>query len=255
MIKIAGAGISGLTAAINLARNGYEVEVYEKNQFFSKENICAVRNYDLPFDALEEFKRCGVKLKPKSKTKNVVKFSPNYSIKEKSKKAIFYIFERGPSDNSIENQLRAQAEALGVKIFFGKPIEEKEADIIATGCKRQDIFAYGHIYENLDIVPFTSYIIYNNLYAPKGYIYVLTADEKTMIASVSFDKKKFKYIPVNFSLLLRKNDFLRDLIGEKEPKTIVSGFGNYDIPKKAKINDKYYVGERGFLWTVRKDLA
>ncbi|MEI6499265.1 MAG: FAD-dependent oxidoreductase, partial [bacterium] len=31
-IKILGAGISGLTAAINLARAGLEVDVYEKNE-------------------------------------------------------------------------------------------------------------------------------------------------------------------------------------------------------------------------------
>jgi len=29
MIKILGAGLSGLTAGINLAKNGYEVEIFE----------------------------------------------------------------------------------------------------------------------------------------------------------------------------------------------------------------------------------
>ena len=31
-IKILGAGLSGLTAAINLAKEGYRVDVYEKNK-------------------------------------------------------------------------------------------------------------------------------------------------------------------------------------------------------------------------------
>lgn len=31
-IKILGAGISGLTAAINLAKAGYKVDVFEKNK-------------------------------------------------------------------------------------------------------------------------------------------------------------------------------------------------------------------------------
>lgn len=31
-IKILGAGISGLTAAINLAKAGYKVDVYERNK-------------------------------------------------------------------------------------------------------------------------------------------------------------------------------------------------------------------------------
>lgn len=251
-IKIAGAGVSGLTAAINLAKNGYNVIVYEKDKSFTKDNICAVRNYDLKKDALEEFKECGVNLKPQSKARRVIKFSPNHSIEEHSKNPIFYIFERGSSENSIENQLYKQAMDLGVRIFMGKPVDEKHVDIVATGGRRIDIFAYGHIYKNLKVPEDTAYILYDNLYAPNGYIYVLTANRRTVIVTVSFNKKKFRYLPVNFSIFLGKNDFVRNLVKRREPVSKVSGFGNYDIVKTAKENGRYHVGERGFFMDASK---
>jgi len=251
-VRIAGAGISGLTAAINLANNGYDVVVYEKKKSFTGNNICAVRNYDLPKDALKEFRECGVDLEPQSKVRKVVKSSPNCSTKEYSKKTIFYIFERGSSKNSIENQLYRQAKSLGVKIFMGKPVNEKKVDIVATGNTRVDIYAYGHTYKNLDVPQDTTYIIYDNLYAPNGYIYVLTANRRTVIVSVAFDRKKFEYLHVNFSIFLRKNEFIRNLIGRREPVGRITGSGNYDIVSTAKDRGRYYIGERGFFMDASK---
>jgi len=252
-VKISGAGVSGLTAAINLAKHGYDVVVYEKRKSFANENICAVRNYDLPMDAVEEFKKCGVELRPCAKVKKVIKSSPNHSMEEHSRgKAIFYLLERGSSENSIENQLLKQAKELGVKIVTGKPVKEREVDIVATGSRRTDILAYGHMYEGLNTDEDTAYIIYDNLYAPGGYIYILTSGDRTVIISVSFDKKKFRYLPVNFSLFLRKNELVKTLVGEKEPLGRVSGYGNYDILRTAKRNGRYLVGERGFFMDASK---
>jgi len=252
-IKIAGAGISGLTAAINLVKNGYDVIVYEKDKSYkTRDNVCAVRNYDLKKDALEEFKNHGVTLKPQSEVSKVIKFSPNQSIEEHSKKTIFYIFERGPRENSIENQLYRQAKDLGVEIFMGEPVNEKNVDIVATGGRRMDIFAYGHVYRELDAPQNTAYIIYDDLYAPKGYIYILTANGRTVIVSVSFDKNRFRYLPVNFSIFLRKNKLVRNLTRKREPLNKISGFGNYDIVNNAKVDGRYYVGERGFFMDASK---
>jgi len=251
-IKIAGAGISGLTSAINLAKNGYDVVVYEKDKSFRKDNICAVRNYDLKKDALEEFRGCGVDLKPHSKVGRVIKFSPNHSAEEHSKKTVFYIFERGSTENSIENQLYMKAKDLGVRIFMGEPINEKGVDIVATGDRRMDIFAYGQMYKELDIPADTAYVIYNDLYAPRGYIYILTANDRTVVVSVSFKKDEFRYLPAKFSSFLIKNQFVRDLTEGKEPIKRISGFGNYDILKNAEENGRCYVGGRGFFMDASK---
>jgi heterodisulfide reductase subunit A-like polyferredoxin len=64
-IKIAGAGVAGLTAAINLAKTGYEVEVHEKFPNVGghyKENPQLLPNWFTKEDVIEELERCGTKL-------------------------------------------------------------------------------------------------------------------------------------------------------------------------------------------------
>lgn len=62
-IKIAGAGISGLTAAIILARNGYKVDVYEISSHpggrFSGD-WQHLENWTSPTDVLERLKIFGL---------------------------------------------------------------------------------------------------------------------------------------------------------------------------------------------------
>lgn len=244
IITIAGAGVSGLTAAINLARGGFDIKVFEKtNSIGSVPAICALRNYDLNYDAIEEMKACGVNIRHCGKIKEVVKFSPNECIEEYSDSTIFYIVERGSLKGSLESQLYKQALDLGVEIVFGQSRRENEVDIVATGPKRNDILAYGHIYENLDFMKDSLHIIYDNLYSPKGYTYIVSSYGKCLICTVSFDKRNFKYIPLNFNFLLRKNDVIKKLVGRKNPVKIVKGYGNYGLPRSAKNNGRLYVGE------------
>jgi flavin-dependent dehydrogenase len=252
-INILGAGIAGLTAAINLAKNGFDVTIYEKNKSIGeRENICALRNYDLNKDAIKELEECGVKLNPTSRIKRVIKFSPNHRIEEFSRTPIFYVVCRGKEEQSLDMQLYRQALDSGVKILFGKSVNEKDVDIVATGHRRNDIFAYGHIYEDLNLESETGCIFYNNLYSPRGYIYLLNSNNKTIICAVSFYKKAFEYVPVNFSIFLNKNEYVRDLVRDKEPLHIVSGYGNYDVLKSATSGGRYYVGDAAFFQDASK---
>lgn len=244
IITIGGAGISGLTAAINLAKGGYNVKVFEKaNSIGSVPAICALRNYDLKYDAIEEMKSCGVNIKHSGKIKEVKKYSPNECIEEYSKGVIFYILERGSSKSSIESQLYKQALDSGVEFVFGESRRENEVDIVATGPKRSDILAYGHIYKNSEFKNDTLRIIYDNLYSPKGYTYIVFSNRKCLICTVSFDKRNFNYIPLNFNFLLRNNEVIRKIVGRKNPQEIVKGYGNYGLPKSANKNGRLYVGE------------
>lgn len=244
IISIAGAGISGLTAAINLARGDYKVKVFEKsNSIGNITAICALRNYDLKIDAIEELKSYGINIKQYGEIKKVIKYSPNECIEEYSNGVIFYTINRGITRSSIENQLYKQALDYGVEFEFGKQCKEENVDIIATGPKRNDILAYGHIYKYSDIESDKLRIFYNNLYSPKGYTYIVFLNGKCLICTVSFDRKNFKYIPLNFNFLLRKNEVIKKIVGRKQPAEIVRGFGNYGLPKTAIKNGRFYIGE------------
>ncbi|UCG95711.1 MAG: NAD(P)-binding protein, partial [archaeon] len=243
-ISVAGAGISGMTAAINLAKAGFDVKVFEKAESIGGiPAICALRNYDLNKDAIEELNACGINLKHFGKIKKVVKFSPNESIEEYSSGVIFYVLERGKSENSLESQLYNRALDVGVEFVFGESVPEGNVDIVATGPKRVDIFAYGHIYKNLGFEKNNLHIIYDNLYSPKGYTYIISSGGKCLICTVSFDKKNFKYIPLNFNFLLKKNAGVKKLVGRRNPVKVVRGYGNYGLPRSAKKGGRLYVGE------------
>ena len=62
-IKIAGAGISGLTSAIVLAKAGYKVKIFERNNDVGKrfnEDFQGLMNYGFNKDALEFMMEIGL---------------------------------------------------------------------------------------------------------------------------------------------------------------------------------------------------
>ena len=123
-IKILGAGVSGLTAAITLAKAGKEVEVYEAgerpNQRFYHA-VHAFRNYGFESGTVEKLSKI-VKLPPLKEFYRVFKFSPSLKKCEihSKEKPIFYSFLRGESKKSIDQVLLKQAQDLGVRIFLIK---------------------------------------------------------------------------------------------------------------------------------------
>ena len=66
LIKILGAGISGLSAAITLVKNGYETEVIEKSSHAGgrfKRDFQGLRNFGFnQIDPIEEFQKLGIKI-------------------------------------------------------------------------------------------------------------------------------------------------------------------------------------------------
>jgi flavin-dependent dehydrogenase len=184
----------------------------------------------------------GIYLSPSAKIKKVIRYSPSGFTSETISKdrPIFYMFERGElSGNSLEQQLLSQAQENNVEIIYNTTVND--ADIIATGPRKIDIFGYGKIYEgNIENV----IIFYNNNYAPKGYLCVLPSGNKFQIMSVTFDKNEFKLLPKRFLTAIKKDRVLKELTKNHEEIKKVVGVGNYFYPVGYK-NGKYYVGEAG----------
>jgi len=64
-IKIIGAGLSGLTAGINLAQAGYRVKIFEKNDRVGKRfhgDYQGIENWMYDQDALEHVQGLGIRL-------------------------------------------------------------------------------------------------------------------------------------------------------------------------------------------------
>src|SRR6266511_5592579 len=130
-IRIAGAGLAGLTAATLLARSGRAVEVYEKKSKLlpsSGPHTEGIRNYR-PVDALDELRSHGFDLKPFATVQRTIRRSPQFSNGLCGR--AHYLFLRGREEHTVDQVLYRRAKAAGVQFCFAQEIEPTDADIAA----------------------------------------------------------------------------------------------------------------------------
>jgi len=245
MITILGAGVSGLTAAIVLAKekdvNVYEIGKRPKPNFDIV--VHSFRNYGFEKGVLKKLEKTGIKLPKLYPIYKVYKYSPSLNFSEiTSKQPIFYSFLRGNDPRSLDSVLLKQAEKNGVNVFFGQT--KKDADIIATGAKRVDGVAFGYHYEGLNIEK-AVYTFYDNRYSPKGYLYVLPfGKNRGDVVTTSFcSPKDYPNIKKYFEKAVKENKILQEITDGAEKICEVRGFGNFNIPFSAIKKKKLYIGE------------
>lgn len=246
IIKIAGAGLAGMSTAFCLAREGFKVEVFEKKSVPGHETssyTCALRNYVEDKNPLKEFRHFHIPIKALEISPNVIKISPSFEKRVGYRS--YYLVEMGQSRESIEQQLYIQCLAEGVKFHFNTPLEK--ADIIATGPPKDkiNILGYGNIYRNLNVDPETTYLIYNNDIAPKGYIFVITKNGQTTMMAISFDKKEFPTLKERFTKALKTFQPLAKMVDGEQITSEISGgaYYNKNPYEHLKQGKTLYVGE------------
>jgi len=223
-IHILGAGISGLVAAITLS-GSFAVKVFERSAEIGggQSHISAVRNYDGE-DVIYKVSMMGINLKPSKEIYTVHRYAPSGNISTTfSDKPIFYLFDRGKMQNSIERQLYEQASVKNVEFVFNS--------------KKKN----GKIYEGeVNAVS----MIYNNDYAPRGYICVLPSKKKFQILAVSFGKNASYRLKERFEKAVVRISILKKIVEGCSALREVKGYGNYFKPFGCK-KGVYYVGEAG----------
>jgi flavin-dependent dehydrogenase len=253
-IKIAGAGISGLTAGIILAKNGYSVDIFEKRpgigSFFEKD-IHSIRNYWHDYDVIKKYKEIGIKLSYVYPIFKELRFSPSLKRIEiySQTKPLFYNFIRGNSKKSFDTELYETAKKNGVNFYFNKTIGIKEADIIATGAPAVKGIAYGEHYKGISsILANANYIFLDKNYAPNGYSYITPFKNEASVVIASTKKESKEKIKKRFTNLKKNNLIVKNIIKGAKLKNEIFGFAFYDLPKTAIRDGKLYVGEAmGFL--------
>ncbi len=132
-IRIAGAGLAGLTAATLLARSGRAVEVYEKKSKLlpsSGPHTEGIRNYGR-IDALQELRAVGFDIEPFGVVRRTIRFSANF--RNVLHGPAYYLFMRGHEGHTVDQILYQRAKEEGVEFHFGQRLDPSEADIVATG--------------------------------------------------------------------------------------------------------------------------
>ncbi|MFW9777462.1 MAG: NAD(P)/FAD-dependent oxidoreductase [Candidatus Heimdallarchaeota archaeon] len=262
-IRIAGAGISGLSAAISIAQgdNGRHIEVRDKaSSYHAKQarGINALRNYQSKTDILEEYRQLGFKFH----TGNV--FHPihnqiyfidtnHYFDVTSDEKPLFYSVARG-TEESIDALLVEQAEGHGIDIRWGLTFDGETPEILATGAKYSHCFGYGQHFVDVKETD-TIVILQNSKYSPFGYAcYLPSAKHEASVILGSFHPShpSSKDTKQNYHRIITEIPLFSDYLEGASVIHTLSGKGNFGIPSSAIQGKSLLVGERaGFLEAFR----
>ena len=151
--RIAGAGPAGLAAAIALADRGHPVEVFEKRRAVGRRfpgSLQLLDNFTFPGDALEEVRGLGVDPGPfvRGRFHGARFFSrrrgrgrgagAHRSADLSGAEPYGYCVRRGAEAGCLDRELARQAEARGVTIRLGTPLDPGQADLAAVGPREAD---------------------------------------------------------------------------------------------------------------------
>ena len=256
VVTVVGAGPAGLTAAISLAKNGYDVNLYEQNNDVGLRfngDFQGLENWSDEEDMLMILSRIGVKINflchPYFGEEGVFYGPKLKKVKVRTSRPLFYLIERGSNENSLDQGLRKQAEEAGVNFLWGRKLDsvDSQTTIVGTGPKAADAIAKGMVFRTTLQNMFIGFI--NNKIAPKAYAYLLVNNGKATFATCMFEDFKNEKLYYDRAVRELKSVVEIDIIKPKE----FGGFVNFfNQPIPSKDNKILYVGENaGFqdaLW-------
>lgn len=254
-IKILGAGISGMTAAIVLSRAGYRVDIYEKRKhvgsFFEKD-IHSFRNYLYDYDVIEKYKQIGVGISNVYPIYKEFRYAPSLKKIEihSDDKPLFYNYFRGCKDErSFDVELYKAAKKEGIGFHFNKNVKIDHVDIVATGARSANFLGYGEYYSGVTgIAPNSNYIFLNNRYSPNGYGYILPFNNEVVVILGSAKIESKSQLKKRFNLFKSENPIIKSAISGAKLENEIFGYLHYSLPTTAMKKGKLYVGEcAGFL--------
>jgi flavin-dependent dehydrogenase len=241
-IKILGAGISGLTAAINLKRAGIDVEVHERKKYCGKHthDFQYLENWTFEKDALEILQDLNIQTDFYIKPWYSLEFvSPSFNKSVKrSSQPFMYLLKRGPMEDSLDHALQKQATDADIPITFRSKLDENKADIIATGVKKPTFIVTGITFPFE--YPDKAIALFDDRLSLGIYSYFIVNENIGEIASINPANSKEHKIRFN-KTVKRFEKMLKFKVS-----TIIYRFaapGSLFYLKNAKIEDRFYVGE------------
>jgi flavin-dependent dehydrogenase len=251
-IKIIGSGPSGLAAAINLARAGREVHVYERNADVGQRfhgDLEGLENWSHNEDVLEQLARMNVSPDfPNYPFRDVTVANGFHSKDFHLRRPLFYAVKRGTDSDSFDQALKKQAILQGVNFHFRQSLAETGGDIIATGPIIKEIFAVdkGLVFQT--DLPDMAIGLINEVAAYQGYAYLIVAKGYACMCTVLFDR--FDDVHQCFEETKR---IFKDLVGlDIHNEKSVGGIGGFALKNVFESNGRLYVGEaagiQDFLW-------
>lgn len=243
IIRIAGAGPSGLAAAIALARAGRRVEVHEKNDDVGKRfigDLQILENFSED-ERIEDFlDRIGIERNFYFRPVHRSSFFDHKgrAFELQSTEPYGYFIRRGPFGGTLDRGLLSQARDHGVDVRFSSRLDPSEARIVATGPASPDGLAKEITFraDGPEIID----VYFDHHLSPGGYSYLFILDGvATFGCAIVSD---FKNIDRYFDHCLARAMKLRDFDPDDDRRTGYS-YMNFHLKQSAMSDQAVYVGE------------
>lgn len=253
-INILGAGISGLACAIILQKNGYAVNVYEKQKNVGSrfnDDWQGIENWSENIDVLEQIESYGIDISFEYGSLDILNFHYSGKKGHADVKNSLYLVRRGNENGCLERCLLEQARKVGVNVYFDCKALNSDVyvHVNATGPKCVSILAKG--------IKFTTkseecyHAAFGENTAHGFYSYLLIKNGHGTIATVfnrRLSGRADEFLDNTVSLFANYLDRTELLNGKK-----FGGYGSFEIKKSLHDeNGALLVGEAGgfqdYLW-------
>jgi len=248
-ISILGAGPAGLTAAINLGKAGYRVRVYERRRDVGMRfhnDTEGLESWNRTRDALDEFGAMSLDINfdyvPLSLLTGVAPDMKTYEIE--AKKDVIYLLRRGPASGTLDHGLKEQALSAGVEIRFNQQINERDADIVATGPVSGKIAAIAKGITFSTSHPAMNLAMLDDNSSYKGYSYLLITEGYGTLCTVLFGR--FNEVGREFELARSKISKIVGLDDIHDVKP-AGGIGHFSNQCAFSKDGQSYIGETAGL--------
>jgi len=187
-IRIAGAGVSGLVAAILLRSAGCDVTVFEKRSDCGERfdgDWQGIENWSGSRNSVEELAFLGIDItRIAIPIHNILIFSAYGSFNINSPEPVLFLVRRGCDGETLDQRLKSIAEQSGVNIMFDHPIRcaGSDVDVLATGpVPRKSLFAATGITFRTDL-PDIVVMHLDTRRIASGYSYLLVNEGQATLA-------------------------------------------------------------------------
>ena len=242
-VDIAGAGPSGLACAIELARAGRAVRVYERHRevggrFDSDHQVLpdfgeAPRGLALLEDL--GIGREDLDCVPLREARFLD--GENNVVVARSAEPYAWLVRRGSPPGTLDHALAARARALGVEIRVGESLSLDRAHVLATGLRRVDGLAIERMFETnaRDRVD----VMLDEELAPGGYAYLFVHEGEATLGIAALGS--FRELDLRLQIAAERFAAL-DPFDEMAPRSAAHGM-NFSLPSTALSRQRPRVGE------------
>ena len=240
-VRIAGAGPAGLAAAIELARRGRPVELFERHRAlggrFDGDHQILPLFGDRPHgdDLLRELGVDDLDVVPLREARFLD--GDGRVVEAHSREPYALLVRRGPAPGTLDRTLSDTAERLGVRFHVGRALAPERADVVATGLRRVDGLAIERMFRTAS--PDRVDVLLDETLAPGGYAYLFVDRGEATLGIAALGA--FKDLGARLERARTRFAALGEF-DEDSPRSAAHGM-NFTLPATALDGGRPRVGE------------